>query len=218
MACSKCGKACTCAVKRKRKPAVRRPPPARVLKGTTSTMVNTPGVDISSLVRIISDLNTKKPEQPIIPPAVTIGIPEAAKGIPRGVSVGTGTEKPVGISVGTDTMKRTTPYKSGFMSILPEVQKAAAIAERAVERARPAIIQEVSPAIAAEAAAKALETKTFTQTTGGGTRTFTIPELDVLFQGGQVIRPPGGRLPAGERQARELARAAQEAAGNVPPN
>ena len=214
MVCKKCGKACTCAVKKKRKAAVRRAP-ARSFKGTTSTMA--PGLDISSLVRLVSDLTAKKPEQTIIPPAVTIGIPEAAKGIPRGVSVGTGTdtslrnygtqtfgiksmpriEKPVGISVGTETMKRTTPYKSGFMSILPEVQKAAAIAERAIA------------------------SKTFTQTTGAGTRTLTVPQVEALFEQGQVIRPTGGRLTNAERQARELeraaAQAAQETAGNVEP-
>jgi len=185
-----------CGVRKKRKVMVRRAPPARVFKGTTATA---PGVDIASLVRLVSDLTAKKAVQPIIPPATTIGLPEAAKNIKPLVSSTSGTlqssigtettpeirtygtqtfgmgvapriKAPAGISVGTETVKqRATPYKSGFLSILPEAQKAKAIGERA------------------------LESKVFTETTKTGTTKITLPELEQRLQAGELIRPPGGR-------------------------
>jgi len=300
MVCKKCGKVCSCTVKKKRKATVRRPGPARVLKGTTSTMLNPPGVDIVSLVRLVSDLNAKtmpkvttsptmvstgvgtsptmvstgvgtSPTMDLSPlikriasvkstPKVSTGtsttsmdlsplikriasaksVPKVSTGVgtempqmastgvgtvtPSMVSTGVGTLSPTMVSTGTGTTsmnllplisriasaksvpkvdasvgttQRATPYKSGFMSILPEVQRAAAISERAIA------------------------SKTFTETKGTGTRTLTVPQVEALLEQGQIIRPPGGRLPAGERQARELAQAAQaaatEAEGNRPP-
>lgn len=156
-----------CGVRKKRKVMVRRAPPARVFKGTTATA---PGVDIVSLVRLVSDLTAKKAEQPIIPPAATIGIPEAAKNIKPVVNASVGTLQPSVSSVGTETIKqRATPYKSGFLSILPEAQKAKAIGERA------------------------LESKVFTEITKAGTTKITLPELEQRLQAGELLRPSGGR-------------------------
>jgi len=160
-----------CGVRKKRKVMVRRAPPARVFKGTTATA---PGVDIVSLVRLVSDLTAKKAEQPIIPPAATIGIPEAAKNIKPVVNASVGTLQPSVSSVGTETIKqRATPYKSGFLSILPEAQKAKAIGERASERA--------------------LSSKVFTEITKAGTTQITLPELEQRLQAGEILRPSGGR-------------------------
>jgi hypothetical protein len=173
-------------------------------------MLNPPGVDIVSLVRLVSDLNAKSmPKVTTSPTMVSTGVGTSPTMVSTGVStsptmdlsplikrIATVKSVPkVDASVGTT--QRTTPYKSGFMSILPEVQRAAAISERAIA------------------------SKTFTETKGTGTRTLTVPQVEALLEQGQIIRPPGGRLPAGERQARELAQAAQaaatEAEGNRPP-
>lgn len=238
--CDKCGKACMCGVRKKRKVMVRRAPPARVFKGTTATA---PGVDIASIVRLVSDLTSKRAEQPIIPPAATIGIPEAAKNIKPMVSSTSGTlqssigtettpnlrtygtqtfgmgvapriKAPAGISVGTETIKqRATPYKSGFLSILPEAQKAKAIGERAIEASTPGIIQRATPAISEQA----LASKVFTQTTKGkGTETFNIAQLEQRLAEGDILRPRGGGLTREQLQARQLA-VAQEAAGQPQP-
>lgn len=199
-----------CAVKRKRKVMVRRAPPARVIKGTTATA---PGVDIYSLVRLVSDLTAKKAEQPIIPPAATIGIPEAAKNIKPMVSSTSGTlsssvgtettpeirtygtqtygmgvspriTAPAGISVGTETMKqRATPYKSGFLSILPEAQKAKNIGERAIE------------------------SKVFTEIRKSGNIQIPLPELEKRLAQGQILIPGGGR-PTKEEALQRAAEAA----------
>jgi hypothetical protein len=208
-----------CGVRKKRKVMVRRAPPARVLRGTTATA---PGVDIYSLVRLVSDLTSKRVEQPIIPPAVTIGLPEAAKNIKPMVSSTAGTLQS---SIGTETtpeirtygtqtygmgikppitapveiMKRATPYKSGFLSILPEAQKAKNIGERAIEMATPGISQ------------RALESKVFTEIRKSGNVQIPLPELEQRLAQGQILIPGGGR-PSKEEA---LQRAAEAAGGQA---
>jgi len=95
---------------------------------------------------------------------------------PAGISVGTDA-RPESVSATIQTIKqRATPYKSGFLSILPEAQRAKNIGERAIEMATPAISQ------------KALESKVFTQTTKTrGEETFSIADLEQRLASGQTV-------------------------------
>jgi hypothetical protein len=176
----------------------------------------------------VSDLTAKKVEQPIIPPAATIGLPEAAKDIKPMVSSTSGTlQSSVGTEAGAEIrnygtqtygmgikppitapveiMKRATPYKSGFLSILPEAQKAKAIGERAIEMATPAISQ------------RALENVSFSQTSRAkGTETFNIAQLQQRLAEGEILRPRGGGLTREQLAARTQA-TAEAAAGQPQP-
>lgn len=213
---AKCGKSgacpCMCNVKQKRKPTVRRPPPARVYKGTTATA---PGVDITSLVRLVSDLTAKKVEQPIIPPTATIGIPEAAKNIKPMVSSTSGT---LSSSVGTETTPEIRTYgtQTYGMGVSPREK---ILQQGAIERATPRIseiaIQAATPAISQ----KALESKVFTQIKKSGNIQIPLPELEQRLAAGQILIPGGGRPTNEERLQRvaaSLVDAAAEAAAGQP--
>lgn len=198
---AKCGKSgsgcCTCNVKKKRVASARRPPRPAVVKGQALTILGgTEQQYVNSLMANLQAAPFRNVAQPTFPnyPAMlgttTQGLPEGAKRIAPLVPV-----MPTTTVGETQTEQvRTRPYRGGIMGVLNQVVAPSALAQQVrdigvAEGYRQG--RQRGEAIGASAAVEGLR---FRQTAGTAA-TYTVPELQARFAEGQIVRPPGGRLP-----------------------